>query len=72
MKAYMAGLAVVLVATIVVFAVGHPVAAGLVGQGGTLGWIVICLAWSTFADSQRRGPGRSAFTRFAKVITFRC
>lgn len=69
-KVYVGGLFAIIILTTVLFFSGFTTAAALVGQPGTLAWIVGAGIWIVLWDSRSRWPGQSAWQRFVNVITF--
>ncbi len=49
---------------------GHLLLAQLLSWGGTMVILSYNVCWIVFADSKRRWPNRSAFERFARLMTF--
>lgn len=59
-----------IVATIIVFAVGYH---GVAGDIGAFGTPLLMLAWMLYAihDAASRWPGTSFFQRYTNIITFK-
>lgn len=70
MRNFMLGYAVIMVATIVLFAAGHRDAAWIASWAGVLTWTFQVLAWVVFFDSRRRWPGTSALQRLGRIFSF--
>jgi hypothetical protein len=65
-----AGFLAILVSAIVLVLIGQRDLAWVVGNLGSLVWVLAILAWIVFVDSRRRWPGLSAFRRYARIVTF--
>lgn len=71
MGALVTGLVLIIVFTVVLVFTGHPDAAWVLGNVGTLAWMMLVLAYITFIDSKKRWPGESWVQRLGSVMSFR-
>ena len=60
----------IIVAVIVLVATGHPSAATVVSDGGTLAVLAANVVYIVFWDSKKRRRGVNARTRMARMMTF--
>lgn len=61
----------IIIAAIVVFALGHTDQAQMIGLfGSALAMILISVPWTVFVDSRDRWPDVRPFDRYARIITF--
>lgn len=69
MKVLVGGLLTIIVVNIVLLSLGYGDTAALIGNFGTLVWMVSVILWIVFFDSKKRWPSKKPFDRFASLIT---
>lgn len=70
MQVQCAGLIVILIVNLALFAAGYGDLAAILSPVATLFWMLGMVAWIVFFDSKKRWPKRSVFQRYASLITF--
>lgn len=67
---YISGFFIIIAAVTVLWALGLSAAAWLVGNLGTLAYVMLVLAWVTVRGSRSKWPGRPWWVRLGNVISF--